>query len=99
MSVDIHPALEISVLLNSLKTASARKIRNLFAEDLAPLYSNPLIWNLAYYVGSVGDPTLERVRAYVDSQGTKSHKRKSQGKSKQKSNGPLEPLLAMLAWN
>ena len=37
--VDIHPALDISVLINNLKTASARRARNRFAEHLAVFYT------------------------------------------------------------
>ncbi len=76
--VDIHPALDISVLINNLKTASARRTRNRFAEHLAPFYKKPQFWHRAYYVGSVGGATLETVRAYVDAQGTEEHARKSE---------------------
>jgi putative transposase len=34
MLVSIHPALDISVLINNLKTASARRARNRFADQL-----------------------------------------------------------------
>src|SRR6266702_2774636 len=64
--IDIHPALNISVLVNNLKTASARRARNRFAEHLAQFYGRPLFWHRAYFVGSVGTATLEKVRAYVD---------------------------------
>lgn len=74
--VDIHPALDISVLINNLKTASARRARARFAEHLAPFYWKPLFWHRAYFVGSVGGATLETVRAYVDAQGTEEHARK-----------------------
>ncbi|KAA0911347.1 IS200/IS605 family transposase [Pusillimonas sp. ANT_WB101] len=74
--IDIHPALDISVLINNLKTASARRSRNRFAEHLAPFYWKPMFWHRAYFVGSVGAATLETVRAYVESQGTEEHARK-----------------------
>jgi putative transposase len=80
--VDIHPALDISVLINNLKTASARRTRNRFAEHLAPFYSKPQFWHRAYFVGSVGGATLETVRAYVDAQGTKAQPHKAR-KTKQ----------------
>jgi len=80
--IDIHPALDISVLINNLKTATARRARNRFAEHLAPFYHKPLFWHRAYFVGSVGGATLETVRAYVDAQGTDEHARKAQAKSK-----------------
>jgi putative transposase len=76
-----HPALDISVLINNLKTASARRTRNRFADHLAPFYGKPLFWSRAYFVGSVGAATLETVRAYVDAQGTEEHARKSAAKN------------------
>lgn len=78
--IDIHPALNISVLINNLKTASARRARIRFAQHLGAFYSKPLFWHRAYYVGSVGGATLETVRAYVDAQGTVEHARKSEAK-------------------
>lgn len=80
MLVDIHPALNISVLINNLKTASARRARNRFAEHLALFYKKPLFWHRAYYVDSVGGATLEQVRAYVEAQGTEEHAKKSKAK-------------------
>ncbi|MFN8695101.1 MAG: IS200/IS605 family transposase [Burkholderiales bacterium] len=74
--VDIHPALDISVLVNNLKTASARRARASFAEHLRNFYWKPLFWRRAYFVGSVGGATLENVRAYVNAQGTEQHARK-----------------------
>jgi putative transposase len=82
--VDIHPALNISVLINNLKTASARRTRNRFAKHLTPFYSKPLFWHRAYFVCSVGGATLETVRAYVDAQGTEEHARKAAPKAKAK---------------
>ena len=82
--VDIHPALDISVLINNLKTASARRTRNRFADHLAPFYSKPLFWSRAYFVASVGGATLETVRAYVNAQGTEEHAGKSAAKGKAK---------------
>lgn len=78
--IDIHPALDISVLINNLKTASARRARNRFSEHLAPFYRKPQFWHRAYYVGSVGGASLDRVRAYVEAQGTEEHARKSEAK-------------------
>ncbi len=77
--VEIHPALNISTLINNLKTASARRARNRFAEHLKPFYCKPYFWHRAYYVGSVGGATQETVRRYVESQqGTKEKPRKAQ---------------------
>lgn len=80
--IDIHPALNISVLINNLKTASARRARARFAQHLSAFYSKPLFWHRAYYVGSVGGATLDTVRAYVEAQGTVEHARKSEAKKR-----------------
>ena len=74
--VAIHPALCISTLINNLKTASARRTRNRFRSHLAKFYRKPFFWHRAYYVGSVGGASLETVKAYVQSQGTKERPRK-----------------------
>ena len=86
--VDIHPALDISVLINNLKTASARRARNRFAEPLAVFYKKPLFWHRAYFVGSVGGAPLDTVRATVDAQGTEEHARKAVTKTKAKRKSP-----------
>lgn len=75
--VDIHPALDISVLINNLKTASARRARARFSEHIGNFYSRPVFWHRAYFVSSIGSTSLETVRAYVQSQGTEEHARKA----------------------
>ncbi len=74
---EIHPALTISTLVNNLKTASARRVRNRFSEPLKPFYSKPYFWHRAYDVGSVGRATLETVRRYVEIQGPREKPRKA----------------------
>lgn len=74
--VEIHPALNISVLINNLKSASSRRIRNRFAQYLKNFYWKPVFWHRAYFVASVGNVTLETVRRYVEQQGTKEKPRK-----------------------
>ena len=73
---EIHPALSISILINNLKTANARRARNRFAKHPNPFYWELYFWRRAYYVGSVGSATLETVRHYVESQVTKEKPRK-----------------------
>ena len=75
--VGIHPALNISTLINSLKSASARRMRNRFADHLRTFYGKPYFWHRAYYVGSVGGASLETVKRYVEAQGTKEKPRKA----------------------
>ena len=74
--VSIHPALDISVLINNLKTASARRVRPRYKDQIDKFYWKPVFWHRAYYVGSVGDVTLETIKRYVEQQGTKEKLRK-----------------------
>jgi hypothetical protein len=43
-------------------------------------YRKPVFWHLAYYVGSVGNVTLETIRRYVDQQDTQEKLAKSKPK-------------------
>ena len=69
--VGIHPALHISTLINNLKSASSRRMRNRFAQHLAKFYWKPYFWHRAYYADSVGGASLDTVKRYVEAQGTK----------------------------
>ena len=75
--VDIHPALNLSTLINNLKTASARRVNAEFAEHLDAFYSKPTFWHRAYFVASVGGARLDTVKRYVEQQGTTERPRKS----------------------
>lgn len=68
MLVGIHPALKISTLINNLKSASSRRIRNRFDDHLKQFYWKPYFWHRAYYLGSVGNASLETVMRYVSAQ-------------------------------
>ena len=73
----IHPALNISTLINNLKSASSRRMRNRLAQHLAKFYWKPYCWHRAYYVSSVGRASLDTVKRYVEAQGTKEKPRKA----------------------
>jgi putative transposase len=77
MLVDIHPALNISTLVNNLKSASSKRLRGKFSAHIKKFYWKPVFWHRAYYVGSVGNVTLEIIRRYVEQQGTKEQPRKN----------------------
>ena len=81
MLIDIHPALNISTLINNLKSASSKRLRRQFAEHIKEFYRKPVFWHRAYYVGSVGDVSLEAVRNYVGRQGAPDRPRKRSNQS------------------
>jgi putative transposase len=74
--IDIHPALNLSTLINNLKSASSRRIRNEVPDHIKRFYSKPVFWHRAYFAGTAGKVTLETVRRYVMQQGTKEKPRK-----------------------
>ena len=63
-----HRALDISNLVNKLKTVSSRLLRSEFGPALRQPYGKPSAM-ARYYVGTVGHASLETVRRYVDRQG------------------------------
>jgi len=64
-----HPALDLSRLVNNLKTVSSRLLRAAFAKELKHVYWKPVLWHGAYYIGTVGRASLETVKGYVERQG------------------------------
>jgi putative transposase len=63
-----HPALELSRVVNNLKTASSRRLRNTFPEQVKKFYWKPVFSHRAYYISSVGNASLETVQRYVANQ-------------------------------
>lgn len=66
--VSIHPTLNISTLMNNLKTATARRAQPVSAASRAVLREAVFLAPGLYYVGSVGGASLEGVKQYVASQ-------------------------------
>lgn len=66
--IDYNPKVQISKLVNNLKTVSSRLIRKEFATILESIYSKPVFWTGAYFVASCGGVTVEQLKQYVQSQ-------------------------------
>ena len=66
--IDYPPDVEVSKLVNNLKTVSSRLIRKDFAEELNRVYNKPVFWTGAYFVASCGGVTVEQIKAYVEKQ-------------------------------
>ncbi len=66
--INYPPDVEVSKLVNNLKTVSSRLTRKDFAERLNLVYSKPVFWSGAYFVASSGGTTLEQLKAYVEGQ-------------------------------
>lgn len=68
--IDYNPKVQISKLVNNLKTVSSRLIRKEFPTQVNKFYDKPVFWTGAYFVSSCGSVTLEKLKAYVQSQDT-----------------------------
>jgi putative transposase len=66
--IDYNPKVQISKLVNNLKTVSSRLIRKEFAAHVGRFYYKPVFWTGAYFVSSCGGVTLEQLKAYVQNQ-------------------------------
>jgi putative transposase len=58
----------VAGLVNNLKAANARKLNKPFGAHIRNLYLKAGFWHRAYYLGSVGNVSLETVRRYVEQQ-------------------------------
>ncbi len=68
--VQYPPKVQISKLVNSLKTASSRVIRKKgYASIDRALWGNHL-WSPSYFAGSCGGAPLELIKKYIDGQKT-----------------------------
>lgn len=66
--INYPPDVEVSKLVNNLKTVSSRLIRKDFATELNRVYNKPVFWTGAYFVASCGGVTVEQIKAYVERQ-------------------------------
>ena len=65
---DAPPQVQLSKLVNNLKTVSSRLIRKEFSEQLKPFYWKPYFWSNSYLILSTGGATIEVVKKYNENQ-------------------------------
>lgn len=68
---ETHPSVELSKLVNNLKTVSSRRLRSEYKEHLSQFYwgSKPQLVSSSYAIISVGaQAPLERLIEYVQNQ-------------------------------
>ncbi|MEA9438080.1 IS200/IS605-like element ISAs26 family transposase, partial [Aeromonas caviae] len=59
--------VQLSVLVNSLKAVTSRRLRNEFL-DLRGAYSKPVLWSRSYFADSCGGAPLEVIKQYIQNQ-------------------------------
>jgi putative transposase len=66
--ISYPPDVEVSKLVNNLKTVSSRLIRKEFANEINATYQKAVFWSGAYFVASCGGVTVEQLKSYVEKQ-------------------------------
>jgi len=63
--VDLPPTAALAEFVNALKTGTSRRLRTMFAQELAGVYSKPVLWSRSYCVLSCGGAPLEIIKQYI----------------------------------
>lgn len=67
--LDMHPTIQPSKFVNSLKTVTSRYIRKEFSEHLRKYYWKPVLWTRAYCLITAGGAPLSVIKEYIQMQG------------------------------
>ncbi|MGV0029367.1 IS200/IS605 family transposase [Phormidesmis priestleyi] len=62
-----HPDLQISTLVNNLKSVSSRRLRQEFT-GVDTFYRKDVLWNGSYFIASCGGVTVSTLRKYIENQ-------------------------------
>jgi putative transposase len=68
--IQTNPTVQLSKLVNNLKTVSSRLIRRDFKRQLSRIYRKPVFWHRSYCLISSGGATIEILRKYIEEQGS-----------------------------
>ena len=69
--ISCHPSLQLSKVVNNLKTVSSRYIRKEYKTHIDKFYWKPVLWTRAYCIISTGGASIDVVRQYIEKQGQK----------------------------
>jgi len=70
--ISIHPALNISTLVNNLKTVSSRMVRKRFPEVISRHFKGPQFWQRSYYICSIPGFSQAARTKFILAQGSRS---------------------------
>ena len=65
---EVPPQVELSKLVNTLKTVSSRLVRKKHSEYLKKYYWKPVFWSRSYCILTTGGATIEIIEKYIKSQ-------------------------------
>jgi putative transposase len=63
-----HPGIELSKLVNTVKTVTSRRLRSEFAERVNHFYYKDVLWNGSYFIASCGGVTVSALKKYIENQ-------------------------------
>lgn len=64
-----YPQVQLSKLVNNLKTVTSRLLRKDFEGELATVLDKEALWNNSYLIASCGGATVKTLRKYIENQG------------------------------
>ncbi|MGL5807015.1 MAG: IS200/IS605 family transposase [Xenococcaceae cyanobacterium] len=62
------PQVQLSKLVNNLKTVSSRYLKRDFPDRFAKLYWKDALWSSSYFISSCGGVTVDVLKKYVQEQ-------------------------------
>ena len=65
-----NPTVQLSKLVNNLKTVPSRLTRRYLRGHLNRIYRKPVFWHRSYCLISSGGATIEILRKYIEEQGS-----------------------------
>jgi putative transposase len=65
--IEFPPTIQLSNLVNRLKSVTSRRLRNEFI-DLRAAYKGNVLWSRSYFIGSCGGAPLEVIKQYIQNQ-------------------------------
>jgi putative transposase len=61
-----HPGIELSKLVNSVKTVTSRRLRSEFEDRVNEFYHKDVLWNGSYFIASCGGVTVSALKRYIE---------------------------------
>ena len=69
LAIATPPQVQLSLLVNSLKTVTSRLIRKKHRDYLQGFYAQPVFWAKSYCIISTGRASSEMIQEYIQNQG------------------------------
>ncbi len=66
--ISLNPNIQVSKLINNLKTVTSRLVRKTFTTHLRRFYWKPVFWSRSYCIISCGGAPLSILKQYIENQ-------------------------------